>query len=113
MGLNVSHDCWNGPYSAFNRWRVAIANYAGIDLPGMFGFGGETPWEDLPADPLYILLNHSDCDGIIEWKHAKALANRLEELMPKILDEYCRQKAVQFVQGLREAVALQEDVKFH
>ena len=30
MGLDTSHDCWHGPYSAFNRWRTAIAKLAGF-----------------------------------------------------------------------------------
>ncbi len=29
MGLDTSHDCWHGAYSAFGRWRRAIAEAAG------------------------------------------------------------------------------------
>lgn len=28
MGLDTSHDCWRGAYSAFNRWRRALAEAA-------------------------------------------------------------------------------------
>lgn len=38
MGLDTSHDCWHGAYSAFNRWREGIAKAAGIPLPLMEGF---------------------------------------------------------------------------
>ncbi len=38
MGLDTSHDCWHGPYSAFSRWRIAIAQAAGIPLMLMDGF---------------------------------------------------------------------------
>ena len=39
MGLDTSHDCWHGAYSAFNRWRCAIAKAAGLPpLELMEGF---------------------------------------------------------------------------
>ncbi len=38
MGLDTTHDCWHGPYSAFNRWRQAVAKAAGIPLYLMDGF---------------------------------------------------------------------------
>lgn len=30
MGLDTSHDCWHGAYSAFNRWRCKVAEVAGM-----------------------------------------------------------------------------------
>ncbi len=38
MGLDVSHDCWHGAYSAFMRWRQEIARAAGIPLTLMENF---------------------------------------------------------------------------
>jgi hypothetical protein len=39
MGLVTSHDCWHGAYSAFNRWRVELAQVAGLPpLELMEGF---------------------------------------------------------------------------
>jgi hypothetical protein len=39
MGLDVSHDCWNGAYSAFTRWRTELARAAGMpSLMLMEGF---------------------------------------------------------------------------
>ena len=38
MGLDTSHDCWHGPYSAFMRWREWLADLAGIPLRLMEGF---------------------------------------------------------------------------
>lgn len=29
MGLDTTHDCWHGAYSAFNRWRDKLAEVAG------------------------------------------------------------------------------------
>lgn len=30
MGLDTSHDCWHGAYSAFGRWREKLAEVAGL-----------------------------------------------------------------------------------
>lgn len=38
MGLDTSHNCWHGPYSAFMRWRTEIAKQIGIPLQMMEGF---------------------------------------------------------------------------
>ena len=38
MGLDTTHDCWHGAYSAFMRWRTAVAKAAGIPLLLMDGF---------------------------------------------------------------------------
>jgi hypothetical protein len=39
MGLDTSHDCWHGAYSAFMRWREKIADAAGLPpLQLMEGF---------------------------------------------------------------------------
>lgn len=108
MGLDTSHDCWHGAYSAFTRWRTKLAEVAG--LPPLFMMEGyfspdedlwwlnelrEIPqgavkrlcqglpikWECLKKDVLCELLNHSDCDGILSAKICGPLANRLEKLL--------------------------------
>lgn len=38
MGLDTSHGCWGGPYTAFMRWRQKVAEAAGIPLMLMEGF---------------------------------------------------------------------------
>lgn len=39
MGLDTSHDCWHGAYSAFNRWRIEVCRAAGLPpLELMEGF---------------------------------------------------------------------------
>ncbi len=32
MGLDTSHDCWHGAYSAVTRWRNTVAEIAGYPL---------------------------------------------------------------------------------
>lgn len=134
MGLDTSHNAWHGPYSAFTYWREAIAKAAGYRVARLEGdlynttlidWGHITEanlrgeWAETPADPLIVLIAHSDCDGVIHPAQAGPLADRLEELEPLIDygDERMRMlyghKTRQFINGLRAAVAAGEDVDFH
>ena len=135
MGLWVSHDCWEGAYSAFARWRRELARAAGYkileprfgepdyDLPwDMFeaeNYQGE--WHTVPGDdPLLYLLVHSDCDGVIHPEQGVHVARRLEQLLPLLDDTealghiqpHMRGKTQQFIDGLQAAAAAGEDVEF-
>lgn len=112
MGLDTSHNCWHGPYSQFDHWRQNIANAIGIDLNQMVGFMGTIRWENLVYDPLFILLDHSDCDGEIVAADCAPLADRLEEIIPFLENEYDQKRAQQFAIGLRKAAELNENVEF-
>ena len=48
MGLDVSHGCWSGAYSAFMRWRCEIAKAAG--LPPLQFMEGFYSWTDITHD---------------------------------------------------------------
>ena len=138
MGLDITHDCWNGAYSAFSRWRQKIAEAAGYwVLPVTYPDGGGThptiildwhryqngelfgEWRDPPRDPLLVLFVHSDCEGVIHPEQAGPLADALESLLPKLqgdggghIGDY-REKTQNFINGLRAAAAAGEDVEFH
>jgi hypothetical protein len=143
MGLDTTHGCRHGAYSAFTRWRNTIAELAGYQLmpptpdeiaagaiPSMRypmiewsgiaqeNFAGE--WTHTPPDPLIVLIAHSDCDGVIHPDQAGPLADRLEQLMPKLREmgdatghiRNWADKTQAFIDGLRLAVELGEDVEF-
>jgi hypothetical protein len=138
MGLSTSHDAWRGAYSAFNRWRNTVARAAGYDT-GMVkyenGHERETilidwghiteknlagKWDETPADPLIVLIAHSDCDGKIYPKQAVPLADRLEELLPLLPQDRdgghigdWRKTTQRFIDGLRKAAANREAVDFY
>jgi len=106
MGLDTSHNCWHGAYSAFARFRQAIAKAVGIPLSLMEGFYRPPEWafeqltpgakfeidkmlQSLPlswdlfkGDPILALLNHSDCQGDIPAEQCAPLAKRLREIAP-------------------------------
>jgi hypothetical protein len=143
VGLDTSHGCWHGAYSAFTRWRNTIAEAAGYDLmpptpeevaagvipslrypmlewSGVVAENFQGEWTRTPPDPLIVLIAHSDCDGVIHPAQAGPLADRLEELLPKLpegdggghIGDW-RDKTQRFIDGLRAAVAAGEDVDFH
>ncbi len=133
MGLDTTHDCWHGAYSAFSKWRNKLAEVAGYSFhleEGIF----ETPtvdwghlqgniqgkWDKTPDDPLLVLIAHSDCDGAIYPKQAKPLADRIEELLPLLPDGDAgghignwREKTQLFIDGLRDAHKHRQIVRFH
>ena len=128
MGLDTSHDCWHGPYSAFTRWRNEVARAAGYQVgPNRDGFATvlidwdqfpmknyQGEWDKVPDDPLILLIAHSDCDGVIYPEHAALLADRLTELLPLLKDSHhvYRQKTEQFIRGLRSASERGEKILF-
>ena len=101
MGLDTSHDCWHGPYSAFMRWRTMLAAEIGLPLPLMRGFCSSfkampddaiklrdyppIEWPSAASEPLVMLLNHSDCDGEIAWEVCEAIAGRLDEIVETVI----------------------------
>jgi len=129
MGLDTSHGCWHGAYSAFHIWRQKIAEVAGLPpLEFMEGFyegyppkgGLPIKWECLKPTPLHELLNHSDCEGEIPAESCGPIADSLEQLLPLLPDEEdaghignWRSKTQKFIDGLRIAACLGENVRFH
>lgn len=144
MGLDTTHNCWHGAYSAFQRWRATLAKVAGYETLVVDDWGAEHPnidwdgiekiigrdldgiWPDIPVnsdgtpDAIIVLLAHSDRDGYIQTDMCGPLADRLEELLPKLegmdggghLGDYVA-KTKQFIKGLRTASRRGEPVGFH
>lgn len=142
MGLDTSHDCWHGAYSAFSRWRDKLAEVAGYtfheiefgrimvdidwgNIEKTIGRDLNGKWPSIPvrpdgtSDPLIILLAHSDCEGELQLEYLGALANRLEELIPLLENEdggghvgLYADSTRKFIKGLRNAFDAGENVEF-
>lgn len=136
MGLDTSHDAWHGAYSAFTRWRRAVAaaggytvrdepgGYVDLDWGGVQAVIGDDltgDWPSVPVrpdgtpDPLLVLLAHSDCDGDIQVDMLKPLADRLEEILPLLNgngDYREGATTASFIAGLRLAAARGERLEF-
>lgn len=73
-------------------------------------------WSETPADPLLVLIAHSDCDGVINVPQQLPLAKRLRELAELLTapeDERHKQRTLRFATGLELAASLNEVVDFH
>ena len=136
MGLNTTHGAFDGAYSSFGRFRNAIAQAAGYAVnPVEYKDGFKTDtilidwghitnknlhgeWDETPEDPLMVLIAHSDCEGLIRPEQAEPLADRLESLLPDLDGDIgghigsLKEKTQTFIDGLREAVELNEPVEF-
>ena len=124
MGLDTTHGCWHGAYSAFGRFREAIATAAGykVDYEAHPLRAYQGWWDDDHdySDPLDVLIIHSDCDGYIFPKDAQRLIPRLTALLPKLSADppvhgYPTEQArlAQFIAGLQSAVDEWQIVEFH
>jgi hypothetical protein len=140
MGLDMSHDAWHGAYSAFSRYRNQVAEAAGYALETIDGEYGrreyvrldwdafpdatiDGDWGDVvPDDALLYLIVHSDCEGHLEPEACARLADRLEDLMPKIRNipkadfgpvRTAADKTQQLIDGLRRAASVPERLEFH
>ena len=115
MGLDTTHGCFHGPYSAFSDWRgnvCAVAGYGPLDE--YVGFGGSMEWPDPKEDPLILLLRHSDCDGEISAKDCGPIAARLMSILPsmKICGNWYLYTTQQWIDGLNTASKAGECVEF-
>ena len=138
MGLDTTHDCWHGPYSAFMRWRIWLNYFIALDHEKddawkddkgqPLSYRGATresldyAWEhgfyDDQGVPLNVLMGHSDCDGDIAADVCARLADALEDLanrrMPRrALYDEMRPPTERFIAGLRLAASRGEPVRFH
>ena len=76
MGLDVSHDCWHGAYSAFMRWRREIARAAGF--PPLLMMKGFYTWERITPEDIDSVLN---VIGYLDLEHrwARSLLQALDK----------------------------------
>lgn len=121
MGLYVSHDAWSGSHSAFHEFRKTLAEHVGIDLMKMEGFRRDgaqgLAWPSFEDEPLVALLDHSDCDGVIEFEKLHDLAHRLWEVAQELRNTATanfvdRVAAHRFAVGCIAAYECGEDLEF-
>lgn len=126
MGLDTSHGAFSGAYSAFDRFRAAVAKAAGVHWPRGFDNDYDIGFPEgfKKSNPgLYEFFRHSDCDGYIAPKTCASLAAEMEALLPK-LDEQdgawghiaraggFSEVAKQFIRGCREAARKKQKLEF-
>lgn len=135
MGLDVTHNCWNGPYSSFKRFREAVAAaakkhfgyepvYDGVPLRCYMGWWdfphdyARDPGHTEPTHPLDVFFIHSDCEGWIFPDDMPGLIAALRQLvgyLPEEHDDWCQRRSTlqRFIDGPISAEANNEPVRFH
>jgi hypothetical protein len=83
MGLDTTHGCWHGAYSAFMRWRVAVAKAAGIPLVAMEGFHRCPPEFMMQPRPSVrpSPMDSGELDSLQWW------AKELDDVLPLAWDK--------------------------
>jgi hypothetical protein len=116
LALCAAADVEVVPSSRPEEPRPVPAWWEATDFP-LTRMDGDWP-EGEPADPLRVLIDHSDCDGWIRHRHTLPLAERLRELLPALSNDgpypthTDRAKCEQFIAGLVMAHESGEDVEF-
>lgn len=86
MGLDTTHDAFQGSYAAFGRWRRVVIRAAGggMEEPGEVS----VRWWSAPLDPvgpgIATLMNASDCEGSFSPAQCAQMARDLTSLLPAI-----------------------------
>jgi hypothetical protein len=121
MGLDTTHGCWSGAYSAYFRWRHELMAQTGRFTLTRERFQYVGPPDDWPQyRPLAYLMEHSDYDGRIPVGLQLELAGCLERQVASHPDRdwgghigTWHAKTLAFAAGLRLAHSLGEDVVYH
>lgn len=116
LGIYLKDDpIWRSSYSRFGEFRDEVARVAGVEewrsVTNLDSAVVGGLWNADVHNALDVLLNHSDCDGIILPFNAALLAERLEELYPNLGDEWKTEARI-FIDGLNEAAENKQVLEF-
>lgn len=119
MGLNVTHNCWSGPYSSFNEFRYALATQIGIDLNDYIGYGSSNATKELTSidNDLMALFNHSDCEGELSVNDSIAIVKGLQSVLINLNERSLpypnfKNDIIKFRDGCLRAFLKNEIIKF-
>lgn len=119
MGLNTTHGCWDGPYSAFHTFRKELGNQVGIDIEKYAQYNDDSDLDirDIKHN-LTPLFNHSDCDGELTVDESIRIVDGLNAVIanPKEspgADTLFWERVVEFRDGCLCAISKNEVIEFH
>lgn len=126
MGLNTTHNAWQGPYSSFNEFRKWLASKININLDEYIGYMHPDATKEITSinHKIMSLLNHSDCDGELTPEECRQIAEGIEEILNGISKEESENaennwhfsnynKAKRFKEGCLHAYSKNEHMEFH
>ena len=110
-----------GSYSPFALLDFAFPKGDELEMGALRRIITQLPikWESLKPNALHILISHSDCDGYINWRDCKKIADELTKLLDKLSDENVgghignyKDKTKTFIDGLMNAYNKKEKLLF-
>ncbi len=82
MGLSFSHGNMHFSYGSFMQFRSMLAEKLGYpNLRDMYNSG---TYDVMINEPIYPLINHSDCDGELTVNEMKQIIPQLTEIINKL-----------------------------
>jgi hypothetical protein len=112
MGLDFNGSTAGWSYTGFGRFRDRLARELEFNLNAMEGFGGSRSWDELEWDPIFHLLNHSDCDGEITPEQCRVAAPRLRELVEYWPKDYDKVNAIALADGMDKCAEENKSLRF-
>jgi hypothetical protein len=92
-------------YGGFMSFRKRLAKEIDIDLEEMDGFGGIKSWKTVES-PIKLLLNHSDCDGVLSGDDCgdvyPELLKLIENWPPDDYDRITAEKLAKAMKGCND-----------
>jgi len=118
MGLDITHDCWHGPYSKFMRFRRSLCLQINIDIDMFSDYGGNGKSSESLDHDIMPLINHSDCDGRLTVKESRRIIKGLQSILDNFnkdlpMDYDFKDMIIQFKKGLELSVKSRQIVRFH
>lgn len=118
MGIDFSHGEAHWAYSGFMRFRALLAETLGYKTPLMEMYDNNT-YDVMEKEPIWPLINHSDCDGDLTVKEMKqilpqliSIVNIWEEQPDDSAGKFEIERTNAFIDGMEEAVAANETFEF-
>lgn len=112
MGIDFSHGEAHWAYSGFMRFRSRLAEDLGYAVPlsEMYDDGS---YVCMKNEDIYPLINHSDCDGDLTPSEMLQIIPQLMTIVSQWEDDdYEKQRGLQLIEGMKEAIAANENMVF-
>jgi len=112
VGLGFSHGDAHWSYSGFMRFRNKLTETLGYTVPlgEMYYHGSHIQMKN---EPIFPLINHSDCDGNLTVEEMQQILPQLEGIINRWDDDdYEKPLGLRFVTSIKEAIEADEPLEF-
>lgn len=113
MGLDTTHNAFQGAYSSFMRFRKGLVSHSmKMNINDFEGYDGNVPYSKIENEGLRRIVNQSDCEGEISPQDCKKIADYLESVIPELDEGDLKSRSIQFKEGCLLAHSKNEFIVF-